>query len=347
LEKFVLDLIHVSGNHFKHKVVCLERVGALSPSDSSLDIKCLGMNQGLQLKPIFEICSIIKNFHIDLVHTHNEKAQFYGALAGFFCGIPVVHTKHGKNQITFRSRLRNNLLARFCTRIIAVSRDAASQCINEERISASKVSTILNGVDTDVFFPNKETSSLRTSLGISAGIPVVGVIARLAAVKDHATLISACQILKASGIDFRLLIIGDGPLKAPLVGLANSLELHRTIIFAGSRFDIPDLLNVMDIFVLSSISEGISLTLIEAMACGLPVVATNVGGNPEVVVDGVTGYLVPPKEPEAIADKLLLLLNNARVRKSFGSAGRTRAVENFSIQKAVYEYETCYRAIIG
>jgi glycosyltransferase involved in cell wall biosynthesis len=202
-------------------------------------------------------------------------------------------------------------------------------------------------VDIDAFATRINAQLCRISLGIDDGVPIIGIVARLAEVKDHSTLFRACKILNDNRIDFRLLVIGDGPLKSNLVKLADSLGLQNTIIFTGTRHDIPDLLNAMDIFVLSSISEGISLTLIEAMSCFLPIVATNVGGNPEVIVDGETGFLVPSQNAEALADKLILLMKMPDVRRRMGKAGRARAVKLFSMQKAVMSYEKCYRQFIG
>jgi len=347
LERFVIDLIRFSADHFNHRVVCLERIGELVTSGGLENITCLEIRPGLQFKCIVDLRSIIKAYQIDLIHTHNEKALFYGAISGLLSGIPVVHTKHGKNQITFKARIRNNLLARLCKKTIAVSRDAALQCIENEKIPAAKVMVIHNGVDIDAFSNRKDAALCRNSLGIEAGVPIIGIVARLAEVKDHATLFQACNILNEKKIDFRLVVIGDGPLKGKLITLSDSLGLQNKIIFTGARRDIPEFLNAMDIFVLSSISEGISLTLLEAMSCYLPIVATNVGGNPEVVIDGETGFLVPPQNAEALADKLMLLIREPDVRKRMGHAGRDRTVKFFSMQKAVSDYEKCYWQVIG
>jgi len=346
LERVVLDLIQFSGDRFNHRVVCLERIGDLGEARRLKNVVCFEMKQGLHLKYVLDLCAIIKAGRIDLIHTHNEKALFYGAISGFMCGIPVVHTKHGKNRVNLKARLRNNLLARLCKRIIAVSRDAAAQCIREEKIPPAKVMVVLNGVDIEAYSARKDAAMNRLSLGIDAGVPIVGIVARLAEVKDHATLFQACNIVNEKQIDFRLVVIGDGPLKGSLEKLSVSLGLHNKILFTGTRHDIADLLNIMDIFVLSSISEGISMTLIEAMSCSLPIVATNVGGNPEVIIDGKTGFLVPSQNAAALADKLVLLIQNPDMRKRMGDAGRDRAVNNFSMQNAVLSYEECYRQVI-
>ena len=347
LEKFVLDLVNVNKNKYINKLICLESIGDLAEDTEKSDLLCLHMQPGLNFRHIAKIYSIVKENRVNLIHTHNEKAQFYGALAGCLCRIPVIHTKHGKNLVAFKPRLRNNFLARFCNRIVAVSRDAAIQCIEDEKIPATKVTTILNGIDTDCFSPGRKSATLRASLGIKEGVPVFGIVARLAPVKDHATLIDACKILKDSGLDFRLLVIGDGPLRTDLVSRVNELGLQDCIIFTGARHDIADLLNVLDIYALSSTSEGISLTLLEAMSCCLPVVATAVGGNPEVVLDGETGFLVPPQTPAEFAKKLLILTRDHALRYGMGKAGRERVKDQFSIDKTAVQYDEVYREALN
>jgi glycosyltransferase involved in cell wall biosynthesis len=176
---------------------------------------------------------------------------------------------------------------------------------------------------------------------------VVGIVARLARVKDHVTLLEAYLSLTALGDKNRLLVVGDGQLRAKLEDLAFSLGISKRVIFAGLRDDIPDLMRAMDIFVLSSLSEGISLTLLEAMACCLPLVATEVGGNPEVVINGETGYLVPPRNPEEMAKKLLLLINNEKLRRQMGEKGRERVIRNFGIKETTRKYEELYNSVLS
>jgi glycosyltransferase involved in cell wall biosynthesis len=302
---------------------------------------------GLTLSNCFKIAKIAHEKGINLIHTHNEKAQFYGSFAGLLAGVPVVHTKHGKNELDWRSRLRNSIAAKFCKKIVAVSHDAAAECIQDEHIPAAKVMTILNGIDTERFVRIADQAAIKNSLGLTPDVPIIGIVARLAHVKDHATLLEACKLLADNGRPFRLLVVGDGPLRGNLEKLAVSRSIHDLVLFTGSRNDIPELMNVMDIFVLSSISEGISLTLIEAMACELPVVATAVGGNPEVVVDGETGFIVPPKNPEALAERLLLLMANAELQKQFGKNGRQRVVNHFSLSTAAKHYTELYRSVLS
>ena len=345
LERFVIDLIAENKNMFNQYVVCLERSGELAVSCMA-EIVLLDMPPGIHLDVAWKIADIVRKKQVDLIHTHNEKAQFYGGMAGLLARVPVLHTKHGKNETDWRTKLRNNVSARLCQKVVAVSRDAALECVQEEKIPAAKVLTILNGVDTDRFSPGYNQVESKKRLGIGNDTLVIGIVARLAQVKDHATLLNSCQILRESGYQFRLLVVGDGQLRGQLEALSHSLEISKQVIFTGMRQDIPDLMRAMDIFVLSSISEGISLTLLEAMACCLPIVATAVGGNPEVVVDGKTGFLVEPRSPDLLSEKLALLISNVHLRTAMGQAGNARVMEHFSLRASALAYQDVYASLM-
>jgi sugar transferase (PEP-CTERM/EpsH1 system associated) len=346
LERFVLDIIKATSNEYKYVIVCLDRHGELDTTGCTAEILSLDLQPGLHLNVMSRIKTIAEQRNVVLINTHNWKSQFYGMLTGKLCKIPVVHTKHGRYDEDLRSKIRNNLAYRLCDKVVAVSKDAALQCVQVEKVPETKLVTILNGIDTAAFSPEKQPEKSKTALGINSAIPVIGIVARLAQVKDHATLFAACQIIHKSGINFRLLVVGDGPLKQNLVDLAESLGISEIVVFAGFQQNIPDLMRAMDIFVLSSISEGISLTLIEAMACELPVVATAVGGNPEVVVEGLSGFLVPAKNHAAMAEQILQLLNNPELRQKFGKFGRQYAIDHFSISRAGKQYSLVYQTVL-
>lgn len=347
LERFVVDLIKASSCSYASILVVLERPGAMAPFCDDIEIISLDMNPGFHISAIFMLADIINKRKAILVHTHNEKAQLYGAIASKLVGVPVVHTKHGKNQIVFRTRLRNKIASLFCNVIVAVSADAAEQCIKDEKVCKSKVRTILNGINTELFKSVSSCNIIRKEFNIPPGMTVIGTVARLAPVKDQATLLEACNILSQKGIDFKLLLIGDGPLRKQLEEQSAAIGFDNTVVFAGMRNDIPALMNVMDIFALSSISEGISLTLLEAMACGLPVVATAVGGNPEVVLDGETGYLVPPQNPDEMAKKLMMLIINKNLRRQMGEKGQERVIANFSLKESAQNYTELYCSVLN
>lgn len=345
LEKFVLSL---SNNYIKFVncyFVCLSNEGELY-SKSQNNMFFINKNDGLSLKPIIEIIKLVKKYKIDLIHTHNQAPQLYGALAGFFSNVKVVHTKHGRNEPHLPRRVKLDKFSSFLTRaIVPVSADAADVCIKVIGINPKKIHLILNGIDTVNFMPGP-TGVLRSMVHCKADYALIGIVARLSPEKDHVTLIEACSILRSKGLLFRLAIIGDGPRKTELVALVKQLDLLEEIHFLGTRHDVASLMADLDLFVLSSTTEGVSLTLLEAMSCGIPIVATNVGGTPEVVVDGTTGYLVPSKNPEALAERMSDILLDSNLGKRMGRAGRERVVDKFSIKETAGSYLKLYHSIL-
>jgi glycosyltransferase involved in cell wall biosynthesis len=202
------------------------------------------------------------------------------------------------------------------------------------------VNQIYNGIDTDLYRPPHEPGRIRRQLGISNGAFVVTICGRLDPIKDHLTLFRAFDLFAGDGADVRLLVVGDGPERERL-----EREATGETLFLGHREDVPDILADTDVFVLCSLNEGISNTILEAMATGLPVVATRVGGNPELVEDGVTGTLVPPGDHEAIAASLLEYRRRPGARARHGAAGRQRATLRFSVGAMVAAYEALYRRV--
>jgi sugar transferase (PEP-CTERM/EpsH1 system associated) len=342
LEKVVLDLVDTHPADIKPFIVCLEKRGELGQQYKHLEIFELHKESGINLKIIPKLVSLTKELNIDIIHTHNPGPHIYGAITGFLTRRPVVHTKHGRNYPTEKRKVWLNKIASLLTnKIVAVSQDAADVCLDAEKIPISKVTVILNGIDTNRFCEKAYNSD-------AMGIPIrIGIVARLSEEKDHLALLSACKMLSAHTTHFHLDIVGDGPLKETLVAAVKKLELDSYISFRGTRHDVPELLRQLHIFVLSSTSEGISLTLLEAMATGLPVVATNVGGTPEVVIDGETGYLVPPKNPGEMARKLLLLINDENKRRQMGEKGRERIIALFSSKETGREYASLYRSLLS
>lgn len=342
LEKFVLDLIDKYPSDINPVIVCLERKGELGRQYDHLKIVELSKQPGISLKIVRQLLALTKELKIDIIHTHNPSPHFYGAIAGFLTGLPVIHTKHGRNYPSEIKKVwLNKISSLLSNKIVAVSQNAAEVCLAVEKIPAAKVMVILNGVDTDRFCVAGNDDEEKD------GVVNIGIVARLSTEKDHQTLLSACKLLTEQTTSFHLEIIGDGPLRSELVGTVKSLGLGKFITFSGMRHDVYELLRNLDIFVLSSTTEGISLTLLEAMATELPVVATGVGGNTEVVIDGETGYIVPPQNPEEMASKLLLLINDKCLRCEMGIKGRERVVANFSIVETARKYEELYREVLS
>ncbi|BCR05279.1 glycosyl transferase family 1 [Desulfuromonas versatilis] len=346
LEKFVLDLVFALGLTVDAKIVCLEEAGGLARALDVKDVFEIGKTPGLRLGIIAELAKIVKREKIDIIHTHNPAPHFYGSLAGLVCGVPVVHTKHGRNCPTHKKKVWLNRISSALTKmVVTVSEDSALVCREIEKIPKGKVRTILNGINTEVFSPKGERRLLK-SLGIDDATPVVGTVARLVPEKDHITLLKACLVLTRAGHKFRLMLVGDGPMRQELEDFVAKEGLDEVVMFMGTRHDVPQLVPEFDVFTLTSRTEGVSLTLLEAMSCQIPIIATDVGGNPEVVSDSVTGFIVPAGQYEAVADKISTLLRDPDLRKRMGQAGRERVLGKFGIEGAARQYLEIYQAVL-
>ena len=273
-------------------------------------------------------------------HCHNYGALVYGSLAarlGTRAG--VVYTIHGA-QTSARRATRRFQRLRLVDRVVFVSADARSVAERAGAVSGRGVHTILNGVDVDALIRSGAGRlAVRREFGIDADAPVVGVVARLTRAKDHVTLFDAVAALRPAWPRLRCLVVGDGELREDLHRAASQRGLADVVVFSGSRSDIRDLLSAMDVFVLSSVTEGLAVTLLEAMSAGLPVVATRVGGNPEVVADGETGVLVQARAPEALAREVASLLADPGRAGALGEAAIARVRARFSLEAMVRSYE--------
>lgn len=272
----------------------------------------------------------------DVVHTHNTYPHIYASIAARLAGVPVVvNTRHGQRAgHGWKSRTQFRWASRLVDRIIAVSDDAANLCIEDDRISPSKVRRIWNGIDLNDF-----------AYSGPADRPVAISVARLSAEKDFPTLLRAVPHVVSRVPDFRLVIVGGGPERERLDGMRNELGLKDHVDLLGERTDVSQLLRSAGFFVSSSLTEGISLTLLEAMAVGLPIVATSVGGNPEIVMSGRTGYLVPAKDPIALAVAMASMCQKRDEWQQMGLAGRERVTEYFDVKRMAKDYEQLYREL--
>ena len=280
----------------------------------------------------WRLARLFRSWQVDVVHTHNERPLIYAAPAARLARVQhVIHTKHGRGAgNTRRQNLLVALTARLTDRFVGVSDDCAQLAI-ANGVPANRVLTLHNGIDTRQF---------AYTGGDPAGPTVI--VARLCAEKDHATLLRAVALVIRDAPDFCLQIAGDGPCLAELRQLSDRLGLTDHVAFLGMVRDVPALLRQARTYVLSSISEGVSLTLLEAMATGLPVAATCVGGTPEVVRDGDTGLLVKPRDPAALAAALLRLQRDDDATQRMGTAGRRLVEARFDVRRMVERYERLY-----
>jgi glycosyltransferase involved in cell wall biosynthesis len=228
------------------------------------------------------------------------------------------------------------MLSAWVKEYTCVSRDMETWLKDKIKIKRP-LTQIYNGIDTRTFTPDGSSNENRLKLGLNEKDILIGVVGRLDPIKNHAMLFKTFERINSDNSNVKLLVVGDGPERKSLEHLAGN-GVH----FLGNRADVPDILRTLDIFTLPSINEGISNTILEAMATGLPVVATNVGGNPEIIDDGKTGQLVPSGDPAALGAALSDYIKSPQLRASHGSQGRIRVEELFSIEKMVSEYESVY-----
>lgn len=338
LEKLVVEFArHCDRARFAPLVVTIGRRGLLADEVEALDCPVIALDHppGLRARvwSIARMGRIFRREQVGVVHTHSEGPLLFGAPSARLAQVPrVVHTRHhGPDLGSSRRALAGMAWAsRWVDRVACVADDGARRAA-AEGIDASKIQTIWNGIDLARFADQDP----------APGGPAV-VVARLVPEKGIATLLRATAIITRQAPEFRLEIAGEGPDRPALEALANELNLDTRVRFLGRVDDVPALLGRAGMLVLPSRKEGISLTLLEAMARGLPCVATRVGGNPEVVIDGETGLLAPPEDPEALARAILALWTDPARAKALGKAGRARAELHFDIRRTVATYESIY-----
>jgi glycosyltransferase involved in cell wall biosynthesis len=326
-------------------VVCLFWPGWLKEQCERLGIATyvLQMEGMLDYRWLCKAWQLVRQENVALIHAHEFGGNTYGALLAQLAGVPLIATVHGKNY--YWEKLRRRLAYRLVSRIgmmVAVSNDLKRFIVNTVGMPAHRIKVVHNGIDTMSPVGPEEVRRHRAELGLVEGEKVVGVVGSLYPAKGHRYLLAAVQQVLKTSPHVIVLIIGRGELESPLKEEVKRLGLSQQVRFLGFRNDIPALLALMDVFVLPSLSEGLSIALLEAMSAGKPVLATDVGGNPELVVDGETGFLVPPREAEALAARLLLLLNDKDQARRLGEKGRKRVLQHFTLRAMVSRYQRIY-----
>ncbi len=334
MEKLLVEFArHADRQRFQLHFLSLGKPGPLAGEIDKLGwpVTELATPPGLRPGLLFRLLRFFRQFKADVVHTHNTKPLLYAGPAGYLAGARVIHTRHGQR---FNARGRETaafrLATRLADRVVCVSRDSARLSASEG-IAPSRICTVWNGIDLTRFQP----------VGPNREGPVIAV-GRLVPVKDFSTLVHAAAFVVKEHPSFRLEIAGGGECYNELRELIEQLNLQDHVKLLGEVRDIPSLLSKGRLFVLPSLSEGISLTLLEAMAARLPIVATRVGGTPEVVDDGVTGLLVSPRSPKNLAEAILRLLDDPEISDRMGKLGRARVEANFDVRIMVGAYERLY-----
>lgn len=350
LERVVVSLANAQRKQgHAMTVVCLFHGGELAAELRALgiDVVLCHKRKGLDWRAVRTIRDTLRGTAADVLHTHNPVPHYYGVLAAIGMGVGCkLNTRHGMGMFPF-SWKRELLyrLAMFGSDYgVAVCKAAQINFQHKGIIPVSKGRCIPNGIELDSFARRTSTakSQLLADLGRTGEPLVFGIVGRLNAAKDHACLLQAMALLVKQRTDVHLVVVGDGECRGELEEMALSLGLTQFVTFLGRRDDVSHLLTAFDVFVLSSRTEGYSLALVEAAATALPIIATNVGGNGEIVTDGVTGRLIEKEDPRALCDAMLQLAGDLELRVAMGSAGRVWALQVGSLDAMARAYENLF-----
>ena len=300
----------------------------------------LGMRGKFDLRVLFRLARLLRQERVDIVYTFLIHAHIIGRTTGRISNVPVIlSSQQTEGWETWNQRWMNRITARWCSAIVAVSKSVEQYLLTDVGISLEKIVTIYNSVDVERFPP-------RAELFRNPSNPTLGTVARLNPEKDYDTLLEAFQRVLQSYPGTRLLIAGDGPERPRLERKVHSLELGNSVQFLGHVEDVTRVFAQLDVYVQSSHIEGFSVAILEALASGLPVVATRVGGNSEAVLDNVCGLLVEPRNPKALAAALCELLKDPERSRRMGAAARQHARQSFSNDAAMARMEALIRQLL-
>lgn len=360
LENGVVNLLnHMPEDRYRHAVICLDGYTDFRHRLQRDDVQFFALNKqpGKDLGLYGRLFKLLRELRPDILHTRNLstiEGQFVAAASGVRARVHGEHGRdvfdlHGKN---FKYNLLRKLARPLVHQYIAVSKDLANWLEHTVGAAPQRITQIYNGVDSLRFHPRREE---RTPIGpdgfMSGNELLIGSVGRMAEVKDYPNLVRAflrmLELAPEARARARLVILGEGVARAACLDLLKQANAEQLAWLPGSRDDIASLMRQFDVFVLPSLGEGISNTILEAMACGLPVVATSVGGNSELVEDGLTGTLVPPADPEAMAQALLAYFEDNAMARSHGEAGREKIEAQFSMEAMVRGYMGVYDKVLG
>ncbi len=359
LENGIVNLInHMPADRYRHAVIALTKVTDFRQRIQRDDVEFISLNKtpghGIWLFP--RLFALFRRLRPAIVHSRNL-AALEAQLPAWAAGVPVrIHGEHGRDvgdldgsNVTYQ-RVRR-FYRPFVNYYLALSQDLREYLTTQIKIPENKVLQVYNGVDSDRFHPAGLDHSIPGCPFSRCDHWIVGTVGRMQTVKDQPMLVRA--FIRALEIDpslsgrLRLVMIGDGPLRAECKQLLDAGRISDLAWLPGERSDVAEIMGGLDCFVLPSLAEGISNTILEAMASGLPVIATAVGGNADLVTSGITGQIVPAGDPEALAEQLVKLAKAPSQAKTMGQLGRERVEERFSMNAMVAAYLNTYDKLLG
>ena len=350
VEEHICGLLrHLSRSLFRAHLVCdpklYERFRAASPED--VEVTSLALSSARHIAAAARFAGLIVRGQFDIVHSHMFWSSLFASPIAWTCRVPViVETLHGTEA--WRTGWKANYLVdrattRFVSKYVAVCNSDAQFLRNRKHVSTKKIAVIPNGVDLRRFaVPQDSRNAIRLSLGFTEEDSVLIVVARFHPGKGHRVLLDSMHELLQSCPNVKLICLGEGPGEAELRAKCDSLGLAHCVRLVGYQQNVPEWLAAADINVLPSFYEGLPLTILEAMASGVPTVASNVGGIPDALEDGVSGLLVPPGDPQKLAEALFRLLNDHEMRNRIKRESHSRALRHFGFERQVSSTEKMY-----
>jgi glycosyltransferase involved in cell wall biosynthesis len=296
---------------------------------------------------------LVHEKNISVIVTYHESSDFYGLALSLICHIPVISSRRDMSFNTRqRHRLAYRLVGRYFDSVIAVSDAVKKEVVARHWFPEKRIATIYNAINVDEYGKTKDGIALKNKIGIDPNHPIVGMVANIRKIKGHQYFIHAASIIHKRNPNVEFLVVGYEMIKGSnltdeLKQYAEQIGISQNLHFIGGRKDTRDVISLFDVAVLTSLSEGFSNVILEYMASSKPVVATEVGGNPEIVVQGETGLLVPPADPDALASAILFILEDKEVALRFGMAGRKRVEERFGLNVMIRNYENLFEQVIN
>jgi glycosyltransferase involved in cell wall biosynthesis len=352
LERMVTEsALALDKDLFNVEVCCYDRFGDFSDILTGNGIKVTLLKRNQNRYDYFfplKLRMFLKRKNVHILHIHSG-TFFLSTQGGILAKTPVmIYTDHGRVLPESKiAVLMDRFSGHFVDKIIAVSTELEKYLVDIIRLPLEKTSTIINGISTEKFTAREKPEVLLKEFGITLKDKVIGTVGRLAEVKDQISLIEAFNVVHKKIPNTFLMLVGDGPMRNKLNNKIIEFKLEEHVKITGNRNDVPELLNLFDVFVLSSLSEGTSVALLEAMSSGIAPIVTCVGGNPSIVDNNINGILFRPEHVEELAENLINILQNDEKRKQYSKNAALKIRAKFSIEKMVKEYEKLYMNLLN
>lgn len=352
-ERLVVEMSRAFSRDFELQVICLDEPGlwATDLRREGVAVHCTWRQPGLDVQQAVRLAALFRSHGTQLIHAHQCTPWFYAALSRLLHRTPrLLLEEHGRFHPEPENRgrrlLNRMLVGPLTHRFVAVSDDIRRRLVRYEGLDAHRIEVIYNGVSTEPALAAAERQSLRESLGFSPADLVVGTVGRFDAVKNLPMLIEALALARREAGDIKGLLVGDGPEMSAVRAQIAARGLDSVVRLTGFRQDARQLVQCLDLFTLSSLSEGTSMALLEAQAAGVPVVVTAVGGNPEVVSDQQTGWVIPSGDVDSLARHILQARADPQAASRLAAAGRARYQQRFSMDSMLQAYRRIYAEML-